>query len=216
MKNDPRFGGRSKLIFLKQKIASCINRPWWCNNGSASWPWQCWSSRKINKIHLRALTRNFDYSHPFQKMVLAVRQNIESQLYVSKQSNRPRIKKQKNSSALDELHSYNSWQIKRDRWKGRSMEKQTRMEKQMGSLGVRQFKASTGAETCLQICKIPLRKRTFKEYIAKKMFWGFRIVREKKMIFSEAKPEMKAKDDKMLILERYFESCRRDLSRCLR
>ena len=36
------------------------------------------------------------------------------------------------------------------------------------------------------------------------------------MIFSEAKPEMKAKDDKMLILERYFESCRRDLSRCLR
>ena len=40
----------------------------------------------------------------------------------------------------------------------------------MGSLGVRQFKASTGAETCLQICKIPLRKRTFKEYIAKKMF----------------------------------------------
>ena len=32
------------------------------------------------------------------------------------------------------------------------------------------------------------------------------------MIFSEAKPEMKAKDDKMLTLERYFESCRRDLS----
>ena len=45
--------------------------------------------------------------------------------------------------------------------------------------------------------------------------WGFRIAREKKMIFSEAKPEMKAKDDKMLTLERYFESCRRDLSRCL-
>ena len=39
----------------------------------------------------------------------------------------------------------------------------------MDSLGVRQFKASTGAETCLQICKIPLRKRTFKEHIAKKM-----------------------------------------------
>ena len=127
----PPFWGSSKLIFLKQKIASCINRPWWCNSGSASWPWQCWSSRKINKIHLRALTRNFDYSHTFQKMALAVRQNIESQLYVSKQSNRPRIKKQKNSSALDELNSnwssYNSktwpWQIKRDRWKGRSMEK---------------------------------------------------------------------------------------------
>ena len=71
----PPFWGSSKLIFLKQKIASCINRPWWCNSGSASWPWQCWSSRKINKIHLRALTRNFDYSHTFKKMALAVNLN---------------------------------------------------------------------------------------------------------------------------------------------
>ena len=232
MKNDPRFGGRQSWYFWNKRLhLASINRPWWCNNGSASWPWQCWSSRKINKIHLRALTRNFDYSHPFQKMVLAVRQNIESQLYVSKQSNRPRIKKQKNSSALDELNSnwssYNSktwpWQIKRDRWKGRSMEKQTRMEEQMGSLGVAKSRLRLEPRHAFKFAKIPLRKRTFKEYIAKKMsdrqqthpLWGFRIVREKKMIFSEAKPEMKAKDDKMLILERYFESCRRDLSRCL-
>ena len=67
-------------------------------------------------------------------------------------------------------------------------------------------------------------KRALTEHIAKKMsdkqqshplrrllppFSG------KKMISSETKREMKAKDDKMLTLERYFESCRRDLSRCL-
>ena len=63
----PRFGGSSKLIFLEQKPASCINWQWWCINVSASWPWQCWSSSRIRKINLGTLTRNFDYSHRFQK-----------------------------------------------------------------------------------------------------------------------------------------------------
>ena len=92
----------------------------------------------------------------------------------------------------------------------------------MGSLGMRQFKVSTEAETCLQICKIHSEKGASKNILQRKCLTdsnltlrGFRTVREKKMISSKTKPEMKAKDDKMLTLERYFESCRRDLSRCL-
>ena len=93
----------------------------------------------------------------------------------------------------------------------------------MGSLGMRQFKASTGAETCLQVCNIHSEKGASKNILQRKCLTdsnlislrGVRTVREKKMISSETKPEMKAKDDKMLTLERYFESCRRDLSRCL-
>ena len=75
-----------------------------------------------------------------------------------------------------------------------------------------------------KFAKFHSEKRALTEHIAKKMsdkqqshplrrllppFSG------KKMISSETKREMKAKDDKMLTLERYFESCRRDLSRCL-
>ena len=86
------------------------------------------------------------------------------------------------------------------------------------------IQGSTRGETRHQIYKIPLRKRTFTEHIAKKMsdkqqsHPSRRFLppfRRKKMIFSETKRDMKTKDDKMLTLERYFESCRRDLSRCL-
>ena len=40
-------------------------------------------------------------------------------------------------------------------------------------------------------------------------------VGSQKMLSSAAKREIKAKGDKMLTLERYFESCGRDLSRSL-
>ena len=89
---------------------------------------------------------------------------------------------------------------------------------------VHQFKVRPGAEMRHQICKVPLRKRAFTEHIAKKMSDKQQShplrrllppFRGKKMISSETKREMKAKDDKMLTLERYFESCGRDLSRCL-
>ena len=42
------------------------------------------------------------------------------------------------------------------------------------------------------------------------------IERTEKMVSLATKRKMKTKDDKMLTLERYFESCRRDFSRCLR
>ena len=40
-------------------------------------------------------------------------------------------------------------------------------------------------------------------------------VGSQKMVFSAAKRKIKAKGNKMLTLERYFESCGRDLSRSL-
>ena len=41
------------------------------------------------------------------------------------------------------------------------------------------------------------------------------IERTEEMVSLATKRKMKAKDDKMLTLERYFESYRRDFSRCL-
>ena len=101
------------------------------------------------------------------------------------------------------------------------------MEKQKGMVrGTDGWPGSTNSrfDQGHQICKVPLRKRAFTEHIAKKMSDKQQShplrrllppFRGKKMISSETKREMKAKDDKMLTLERYFESCRRDLSRCL-
>ena len=100
------------------------------------------------------------------------------------------------------------WEKKKDRWEGGEMEKQKEMERGTDGKPGSANQVRPGAETRHQICKVLLRKRTFKEHIAKKMsdkqqshplrrllppFGG------KKTIFSETKREVKTEDDKMLL-----------------
>ena len=64
-------------------------------------------------------------------------------------------------------------------------------------------------------------KKNLKGYLAKKMsgqdkqLEDFTTLGSQKMVSSATKRKIKAKGDKMLTLERYFESCGRDLSRSL-
>ena len=133
MKNDPRFGGSSKLIFLEQKPASCINWQWWCINVSASWPWQCWSSSRIHKINLRTLTRNFDYSHRFQKWWWLSGETSNLSYLLARNRIVQESKSKKNSNWAPRTRRPGLHQIKRHRWKGEEMEKQKGMTR--GALG---------------------------------------------------------------------------------
>ena len=104
--------------------------------------------------------------------MLAVRQNIESQLYVSKQSDRPRIKTQLFTNsiqiALLGLAAWPSPNQKGQMGGWRDGETKRNEERNRWEAWVRQFKVRPGAETRHQICKVPLRKMAFKEHIARK------------------------------------------------
>ena len=186
----PPFWGSSKLIFFEN--VSC-NRPSWYKTYqlSGSHSFEALSPKKL----ICAQTT---------KIVVAARHSVKSQVHFGKQ---PTKNQGKNRSAED-LALPNS----KKRCKGHDIEKKT--AKSRPPVWVLWMRRPLNL-------RISFSKKNLKEYLAKKMsgtrqqLEDLTTVGSQKMVSSAAKRKIKAKGDKMLTLERYFESCGRDLSRSL-
>ena len=171
-------------------------------NVSALWLSQCWSSKPKKSI---CAQKAINFSIPI-KIVVAARQSVKSQLHVGKQPTENQAVK------IGQPRTWPYQTPKRDvratTWKKDSKESRP----PVWILWM--------LETATKFANF-IQKQKLERIFGKENAWtrqqleDLTTVGSQKMVSSAAKRKIKAKGNKMLTLERYFESRGRDLSRSL-
>ena len=194
----PPFWGSSKLTFFEN--VSC-NRPSWYKT------YQLSGSHSVKALSPKksiCAQKAINFSIP-TKIVVAARQSVKSQLHVSKQP----IKNQAVKIGLPKTWPY-----------------QTPKRDVRPRHGKKDSKESSPPVWVLWMLETATKfanhsKKKLERIFGKENVWtgqqleDFTTLGSQKMVSSATKRKIKAKGDKMLTLERYFESCGRDLSRSL-
>ena len=195
----PPFWESSKLIFFEN--VSC-NRPSWYKT------YQLSGSHSVDALSPKksiCAQKAINFSIPTQ-IVVAARQSVKSQLHVGKQPTENQAVK---------IGQQKTWPYQTPKRDVRATTWKKRQQKRVGH----QSESSECLRRPLNLRILFIKK--LERIFGKENVWtrqqleDLTTVGSQKMVSSAAKRKIKAKGNKMLTLERYFESCGRDLSRSL-